>query len=169
MSGLSICQNFRAAGGTTPILMLTARREIVEKEQGLDSGADDYLTKPFDMKELSARIRALLRRGGDKLAANTLSFDDISLEPGNFRVTRAGSEVNLVAKEFALLELFMRHPGRLFSADSLITHVWMADEASSQESIRQHIKNLRKKLDSAGGRPVIHTVRGVGYKLDISR
>jgi DNA-binding response OmpR family regulator len=166
MSGLNVCQNFRAAGGTTPILMLTARGDIVEKEQGLDSGADDYLTKPFDKRELTARIRALLRRAGDKLAANALSFDDLTLEPNNFRVTRAGVEVNLVAKEFALLELFMRHPGRLFSPEALISQVWMSDEASSPESIRQHIKNLRKKLDAKRGASVIQTVRGVGYKLD---
>lgn len=169
MSGLAICEDFRAVGGTTPILMLTGKHDIAEKEQGLDSGADDYLTKPFDKRELSARIRALLRRSGDKLAANTLSFKNIVLEPDNFRVTRGGTEVNLVAKEFAMLELFLRHPGRLFSTDDLISQVWMSDEASSEQSIRQHIKNLRKKLDSAGGPPVIHTVRGVGYKLDSVR
>jgi len=166
MSGIELCQGFRAVGGTTPILMLTARREIEERERGLDSGADDYLTKPFDMKELSARIRALLRRSGGRLAQNDLSFGEIVLQPTHFTAKYKDADLGLVAKEFALLELLMRHPGRVFDADEIISRVWTNDEVSSHESVRQHIKNIRRKLDAAGCPSVIQTIRGVGYKLD---
>lgn len=166
MSGIELCQRFRAVGGTTPILMLTARREIAEKERGLDCGADDYLTKPFDMKELSARIRALLRRSNGRLSQNDLSFGEIVLQPTNFQATYRGNELGLVAKEFALLELLMRHPGRVFDADEIISRVWTADEVSSHESVRQHIKNIRRKLSATGCPSLIQTIRGVGYKLD---
>ena len=166
MSGIEICKKFRAVGGTTPILMLTARADVAGKEEGLDSGADDYLAKPFDMKELSARIRALLRRASGSLASNKLTFQDIVLEPQNFRVTRNGRDIVLLNKEFALLELFMRHPKQVFSVDSLINHVWKAEEDCSAETVRQQIKNLRKKIELDGAEPIIHNIRGVGYKLD---
>lgn len=168
MSGVDICKQFRDVGGITPILMITARNAVAEKEEGLDSGADDYLTKPFDMKELSARIRALIRRSAGKFSRRNLEFDNIVLEPENFRVTRAGCDLALSAKEFAILELLMRNPGQVFSADSLINHVWKADEAAaSPESVRQHIMNLRRKLEFDEHKTVIQTVRGIGYKLGL--
>jgi DNA-binding response OmpR family regulator len=165
MTGVEICKSFRRAGGTTAILMLTAKDKSGEKEEGLDSGADDYLTKPFDNKEFLARIRALLRRTSGRLTDTTLVYDQIVLEPNNFRVHRSGVDVPLVAKEFALLELFMRHPGRMFSVESLISHVWTDNENTSPESVRQHIKNLRRKLESVEDKPLIETVRGVGYRF----
>jgi DNA-binding response OmpR family regulator len=165
MSGVEVCRKFRDAGGVTPILMVTARGAISEKADGLDSGADDYLTKPFDMTELSARIRALLRRSDGKYRNHNLVFQNIVLEPNNFRVTRSSVDIALSAKEFALLEIFMRHPGQIFPINSLINHVWSAGELVSHESVRQHIMNLRKKLEFDDNQPVIQTVRGLGYKL----
>lgn len=167
VSGIDICRRFRDFGGNTPILMVTARSKVTEKTEGLDSGADDYLTKPFDMAELSSRVRALLRRSGGKFRPQDLQFEDIVLVPTDFLARRAGVDLLLSAKEFVLLEFFMRHPGRIFSADALINHVWRAEENPSLESVRQHIMNLRRKLESGGRSPVIQTIRGVGYKLDV--
>lgn len=166
LNGIEICKKFRSVGGKTPILMLTARTNVIEKETGLDSGADDYLSKPFDMKELSARIRALLRRSSGSLASNNVEYLDIILEPENFRVTRNGMDIPLLTKEFALLELFMRHPKQVFSVDSIINHVWKSGEECSAETVRQQIKNLRKKLNVDGSDSVIYNIRGLGYKLE---
>lgn len=166
ISGLEICRRFRDVGGITPILMVTARNEVSQKEEGLDSGADDYLTKPFDMKELSARVRALLRRSEGKFRRKYLQFEGIVLEPDNFRVSSDGHDITLSVKEFALLELLMRHPGQVFSPDALINHIWTADEVASHDSVRQHVMNLRKKLECAGHGDAIKTIRGAGYKLD---
>lgn len=168
MSGLDICKKFRDVGGTTPILMITARDQVSEKELGLDTGADDYLAKPFDMKELSARIRALLRRSSGHFAAQqALQFGTIILEPQNFAVTVDGADVSLSSKEFAILELMMRHPRQMFSVENLISRVWRSEENPSAEGVRQHIMNLRRKIASSTSSATIHTVRGVGYKLDM--
>ncbi len=167
LSGLDICKKYRASGGRVPILMLTARSHVTEKEEGLDSGADDYLSKPFDMKELSARIRALLRRASGNPASNQLEFSDLVLEPSSFRVLCKGKEVTLLTKEFALLELFMRHPKQVLSTNSIINQIWKDGQPCSAESVRQQIKNLRKKLEAAGSSPLIQNIRGAGYKLDI--
>ncbi len=165
LNGVEVCRRFRDVGGVTPILMVTARREVLDKADGLDSGADDYLTKPFDMTELSARIRALLRRSQGKFKHHQLTFGDIVLEPNNLRVTRNGIDVALSVKEFALLELFMRHPGQVFPVDTIISRVWTCEELVSHESVRQHIMNLRRKIECDGDRSIIQNVRGLGYKL----
>lgn len=165
MQGIEVCTKYRAAGGEALILMLTGNAQVSEKEAGLDAGADDYLTKPFNTKELHARIRALLRRAGTKLASNVLKVRDITLDPTTYRVTRGEAEIRLVPKEFALLEFLMRHPNRVYSPEALLSHVWRAEEETSSDIIRTHIKNLRKKLDVSDGPSMIETVHGVGYKI----
>jgi len=165
ISGLEVCKRYRATGGTTPILLLTAKKHVDEKEQGLDAGADDYLTKPFEMKELSARIRALLRRPS-VMTGSILQVGNLSLEPTTFKVTRNGEEVSLLPKEFALLEFMMRHPNQVFSAEALLDRVWSSDSDASPETIRTYIKRLRKKIDLQGQQSILSTVHGVGYKLE---
>jgi DNA-binding response OmpR family regulator len=163
--GVEVCKQFRANGGTTPILMLTAKKQTQEKVFALDQGADDYLTKPFDVQEVSARVRALLRRP-QSVAGNILRARNVMLEPSTFRVSRDGQDVQLLPKEFALLEFFMRHPNQVFSAEALLDRVWSSDSDASPETIRTYIKRLRQKIDTQGQVSLISTVHGVGYKLD---
>jgi len=165
LSGLELCKRFRDSGGNTPVLMLTGKRSMEEKESGFDVGADDYPTKPFNMRELNARVRALIRRSGRRISGKVLKVGDVELDPSNFRVTRSGREVRLIPKEFALLELMMRNPGQLFSADALFNRVWTADENASPDIVRTHIKNLRKKLEAGSQDRIIHTIHGVGYRV----
>jgi len=166
ISGLDVCGDYRSKGGTTPILLLTAKRHVDEKEQGLDAGADDYLTKPFEMKELGARIRALLRRP-PSLSGGVVQVGNLTLEPGIYKVSRNGEDLTLLPKEFALLEFLMRHPNQVFSADALLDRVWSSDSDASPETIRTYIKRLRKKIDVEGQPSFLATVHGVGYKLDV--
>jgi two-component system, OmpR family, response regulator len=164
--GVDVCQRFRASGGQTPILMLTGKRDISEKEQGLDSGADDYLTKPFDVKELSARLRALLRRPA-AMSENVLSAGDLLLDPSKYVVTKGGAEVKLFRKEFALLEFLMRHPNKVFSPESLLNHVWASEAGVGPETVRTSVKRLRQQIDDEGRNSLIENVRGVGYRLKL--
>lgn len=166
MTGIEICREFRSRGGTTPVLMLTGKGTINDKESGYDAGADDYLTKPFHMKELSLRLRALLRRGGASLQSDTLKFRELELEPGSHRVTRHGKDLQLLPKEFALLEFFMRHPNQVFSAEALLSRVWASETDTTVDAVSTCIKRLRKKVDLEGQTSVIKTVHGVGYKLE---
>lgn len=159
-SGVQICRDFRSLGGRTPILMLTGKVRITDKEEGLDSGADDYLTKPFDLRELAARVRALLRRpvaGTD----NILQVADIVLDPIKYHVTKGGTAISLLPKEFQLLEYFMRHGNEVISPQSLLNHVWPSESDATVDALRTNIKRLRKKIDPEGER--ICTVHGVGY------
>jgi DNA-binding response OmpR family regulator len=165
VSGVEICRRFRSEGGTTPMIMLTGKDAIAEKEEGLDSGVDDYLTKPFNMKELSARLRAVLRRPAG-LMENTLKARDIELEPIKYWVKKGGVEIQLLPKEFSLLEFFLRHPNQVFSADALIQRVWISDSEATGDAIRTCLKRLRKKLNDTDEQdPIIQTIHGVGYKL----
>jgi DNA-binding response OmpR family regulator len=166
MQGVDVCREFRSSGGTTPILMLTAKTATGEKISGLDAGADDYLTKPFDVGEVSARVRALLRRPA-ALTGNVLKLGQIVLERDTHRVTKTGEEIQLLPKEFALLEFFMRHPNQVFSAEALLDRVWASDSEASPETIRTYIKRLRQKIDSKDGPSLIQTVHGVGYKFSV--
>ena len=166
LSGIDVCRSLRLHGGREPVLMLTGNRGIDDKELGFDSGADDYLTKPFNMRELGMRVKALLRRGSGSAEANCLSIRDITVYPDEHRVTRAGIEVSLLRKEFALLVFFMRNPGKVFSAETLIARVWATDEEASPDTIRSYITRLRQKLQSDHEQPLIVTVHGVGYKLE---
>jgi DNA-binding response OmpR family regulator len=164
-SGIDVLKEYRASGGKAPVLMLTGRGGILDKESGFDAGADDYLTKPFHMKELSARLRALIRRAGGTVS-NVIMCRDIGLEPGAFKVTRAGKEIQLLPREFALLEFFMRHPDQVFSADTLLSRVWSSDSDATVDAITTCIKRIRKKMDIEGQPSIIKTVHGVGYKME---
>lgn len=165
MSGVEILKQYRQSGGLTPVLMLTGKGELTDKEEGFDAGADDYLTKPFHMKELSARIRALLRRPPTFVEA--LKVGSLSLDRGNCSVTKDGSEIRLLPKEFALMDFFMRHPNQIFSTEALLNRVWASESDATSEALTTTIKRLRKKLDADPKQSIIRTVHGVGYKLDI--
>lgn len=165
LSGVDICKQFRNRGGTTPILMLTGKTAVAEKTQGLDSGADDYLTKPFHLDELGARIRALLRRPAHSYAGTTIQAGDLVLDTTSYRLLRGGDEVPLARKEFALMEFFMRHPNQVFSPEALLDRVWANDTEASPDIIRSYIKKLRKKIDIGEGESVIRNIQGVGYKF----
>jgi two-component system, OmpR family, response regulator len=165
MSGLEVCRLYRDKGGTAAVMILTGKQTSVQdKTEGLDSGADDYLCKPFHLHELAARIRALLRRASDPRPA-TLKAGDIELDADSYRVTRAGTELLLLPREFALLEFLMRHPGTVFSADELLARVWQSDTEASHDALRTCLKRLRKKIDSPGRDSIIRTIHGIGYKL----
>ncbi len=164
-SGIEVCKRFREIGGTTPILLLTAKSQIADKETGLDAGADDYLTKPFHLKELSARVRALLRRHMQS-SDSVLKAGNVIIDSLSRKVTVEGNEVHLVPKEYSLLEFFMRHPNQVFSAEALIERVWASDTMASADTIRTYIKLLRKKLGNEESSNIIKTVHGVGYKLE---
>jgi DNA-binding response OmpR family regulator len=163
MDGYDICKAIRSSDITLPILVLTARAETETKVQLLLAGADDFLVKPFSFAELSARLRALLRRPREKLP-ETLKFSDIELNTSERRVTRAGREVPLTLKEFGLLEYFMRHPNQVVNREDLLSHLWDFNYAGFSNVVDVHVKNLRRKLDSddAG---LLETVRGIGYRL----
>jgi DNA-binding response OmpR family regulator len=165
ISGMEVCQRFRAQGGSTPILMLTAKSAVEDKERGLDAGADDYLTKPFHLKELSARVRALLRRH-TQASGSELKLGNLHLDVLSRKVTLDGEEVHLVPREFSLLEFMLRHPNQVFSAEALLDRVWASDTLASPDTIRTYIKILRKKLGGEGKDSLIRTVHGVGYKLE---
>lgn len=162
--GLDIIKAMREAKIHTPVLLLTALGSVEDKTKGLDSGADDYLVKPFALEELLARVRALLRRPQETLS-NTLEVGDLSLDRTTFIVTRAGKEISLTSKEFGLLEYLMRNQGRPLSKDTIIAHVWDYDANVLPNTVEVYIKYLRNKVDAPFDTPLIHTVRGFGYKL----
>lgn len=164
ITGLEVCRNFRIRGGATPIIMLTGKTALTEKETGLDAGADDYLTKPFHLKELSARIRALLRRP-PQVSSAVLKMKDLEVDLNLRRVSKDGKEINLLPKEFALLEFFLRHPNEVFSPDALLERVWHSTSDSSIESVYTYIKTLRKKISPEAPTSYIKTVHGIGYRL----
>jgi DNA-binding response OmpR family regulator len=162
--GLAVCHELRDKRINTPILMLTARDTVDDRVRGLDSGADDYLVKPFALNELRARLRALLRRdSSDK--ANVLTVDDLILDPITHRVTRAGQPIDLTAKEYALLEYFMRNPDRLISREMAESHVWSYDYEGVSNVIDVYVRRLRRKIDDPFPTKLIETVRGAGYRL----
>lgn len=163
MDGYEICKQMREMNITVPILILTARNETDTKVQLLQSGADDYLVKPFSFAELTARCRALLRRPNEKLP-ETLRIADIELNPGERRVKRSGRDVPLTLKEFGLLEYFMRHPNQVVNREDLLNHLWDFNYVGFSNVVDVHVKNLRRKLD-ANGESILETVRGIGYRL----
>src|SRR4051794_19100203 len=164
ITGFETCRQLRDAGTWSPVLMLTARDSIEDRIAGLDGGADDYLTKPFSLTELLARLRALFRRQPAERPA-VLEVGDIRLDPATRRVTRDGREIDLSAKEFALLETFMRAPGRALSRFQLLEHVWDYSYESRSNVVDVYVRYLREKLDRPFGVESIETVRGTGYRL----
>ncbi|CAN5699731.1 response regulator transcription factor [soil metagenome] len=164
--GLEVCRRLRRAGNEIPVLMLTARAEIDSRVAGLDAGADDYLSKPFALAELLARLRALLRRlGNGENAADTLRFADLALDRGTREVQRAGDLIDLTRTEFALLELFLRNPRQVLTRSVIFERVWGYDFGPTSNSLDVYIGYLRRKTEQSGRSRLIHTVRGVGYAL----
>ncbi|MGD9682462.1 MAG: response regulator transcription factor [Candidatus Obscuribacterales bacterium] len=166
ISGVELCRMFRQRKGTTPVLIITARTSLQDKEQGFLAGADDYLTKPFHLKELEYRVKALVRRGKVPHTDMITVGKNIVVNCDRHQVTRNGKEIKLLPKEFRLLEFLARHPNRVFSSDELIENVWESDSNAQNDTVRGHITRLRKKLDTQGDPSIIVTVYGVGYKLN---
>ncbi len=166
IDGIEVCSQLRSSGIRTPIIMLTGRSSIGDKTQGLDCGADDYLTKPFSLSELYSRVNALIRRYTN-VYTNTLKCTDIVLDPANHTVTKAGEPIHLLPIDFALLEFFMRHPHQTFSKEVLIKRVWDSDTEATDDAIRSSIKRLRQKLDNGADEDssIIETQRRVGYRF----
>ncbi len=162
--GLDICRAIRKEGLHQPVLVLTAKDTTADRVTGLDDGADDYLVKPFSFEELLARIRALLRRPNQTLDT-VLRMEDLELRPDTFAVQRAGQNIQLSNKEFALLEYFLRNPERILTKDQIIKHVWDFDADILLNTVEAFVAALRQKIDKPFGTPLIHTVRGFGYKL----
>jgi DNA-binding response OmpR family regulator len=163
-NGVEICRNLRRGGMKTPILILTALSTTADKVTGLDAGADDYLTKPFEFDELIARVRALLRRGQAR-EASVLQFEDVEMDLVGRRVSRGGQRLNLTTKEFALLEYFMRNPNRVLTRTAIGEHVWDMNFETESNVIDVYISMLRRKIDKGFDRRLIHTVIGAGYML----
>ncbi|WP_114394922.1 phosphate regulon transcriptional regulator PhoB [Oleisolibacter albus] len=168
MSGLEVCRQLRRSPKTrdVPVIMLTARGEEADRVRGLNSGADDYISKPFSPTELVARIRAVLRRAAPGLSDELLRFADISMDLAAHRVRRGGRDIHLGPTEFRLLRHFMQHPGRVFSREQLLDVVWGHDVYVEPRTVDVHIRRLRKALNETDEQDVIRTVRSAGYALD---
>ena len=164
LDGFKTCARLRAKGVWTPVLLLTARDAVDDRIRGLDSGADDYLIKPFSLAELRARLRAIVRRGAPERPA-LLEVGELRLDPATQRVWRADVEIDLSAKELALLELFMRRPGEVLSRYELLEHGWDMNYDNRSNVVTVHVRHLREKIDRPFGRNSIETVRGSGYRL----
>ncbi len=163
LDGLEVCRRLRA-GGPIPILMLTAKDAVHSRVQGLDAGADDYMVKPFELDELLARIRALMRRAQPS-RPKVLRFSDLTLDTGTRQAARGERIINLTAKEYELLELFLRHPRQVLTRDMIFDHVWGYDFGGESNIIEVYVRYLRQKLEASEENRLIHTVRGMGYVL----
>jgi DNA-binding response OmpR family regulator len=163
-TGLQVCKRYRTEGGMAPIIFLTGENDIQHKESGLDMGADDYLTKPFDVRELLARLRSLLRRQGQ--VANPIAFGDLLLDPDLKELSWGEKKIHLSGTEFLLLDLLFRKPRHLFSSRDIFEKAWPSHSEAQEGTVRVHMHALRKKLVDAGFPEIIKTVRGAGYMLD---
>ncbi|MCA9816379.1 MAG: response regulator transcription factor [Candidatus Obscuribacterales bacterium] len=166
LTGIEICQKYRTSGGQIPILFLTGQSDVPNKVEAFDSGADDYLTKPFAFSELMARVKALLRRP-PQMVEKILEAGGLRMDLATCSVTNGGQPVNLAPSEFALLELFMKSPGRLFSSDELLNRVFKTESEATDEAVRQRVLRLRKKIAQDGKDSLIKTVKGLGYKFEV--
>lgn len=164
IDGLEICRRLRSQQNHTPVLILTARDRLDDKVKGLDIGADDYLTKPFAFEELLARIRALTRRP-HHLNQAIIKVGDLSLNTDTYEVKRGNKSITLSGKEYALLEVLMRHPHQILTKDQILNHVWDYESDVLPNTVEVYIRNLRRKIDEPFSNPLIHTVRGFGYKI----
>ena len=167
MDGLAVCRELRQRDNRTPVLMLTARDAIDERVAGLDAGADDYLVKPFALKELLARLRALTRRSADVPKSPVLQIADLTLDTLTRRVKRGNKTIELAAKEYAVLECLLREPERVLTRTQIAEHVWNYDVFNQSNIVDVYIKNLRRKIDDGFEVKLIHTVRGAGYRLSV--
>ena len=165
LDGLTLCRRLRAEGNRAPVVLLTARNTVQDKVSGLDTGADDYLTKPFAFAELLARVRALLRRGGPQQPTR-LKAADLELDPASRRAWRAGKDITLTNKEYALLEFLLRNKNRVLTRTAIIEHVWDISYDPMTNIVDAHIRALRAKIDREFSPPLIATVRGAGYMLE---
>jgi two-component system response regulator MprA len=166
LDGLEVCRRLRQGGDRTPVLMLTARDAIDDRVEGLDVGADDYLVKPFALRELQARLRALLRRSGDGTGeGEVLRYGDLSLDPVAHEVRRDERVVELSKTEFLLLELFLRHPRQVLTRTTIFENVWGYDFGPTSNALGVYMGYLRRKTEEGGESRLLHTVRGVGYVL----
>jgi two-component system, OmpR family, response regulator MprA len=165
VDGLEVCRRVRGSGSKLPVLMLTARTEVENRVAGLDAGADDYVTKPFALEELLARVRALLRRTTEGDDGELLRFADLELDPGTRLVLRGDRSIELTRTEFSLLELFLRNPRQVLTRSVIFERVWGYDFGFGSNSLDVYIGYLRRKTEAAGEPRLIHTVRGVGYAL----
>lgn len=162
--GIEVCKRYRARGGNGHVLMLTARTSIDERAYGLESGADDYLSKPFHLKELVARVRALLRRPAARVLDETV-FGEITINSATGCVTRGEHSIAIVPRELEILRFLLKHRGRFFTAEAILDRVWPASSTAQAETVRTHVKNIRKKLDVTGATSLIEHVRGFGYRI----
>jgi DNA-binding response OmpR family regulator len=167
MDGLAVCRELRRKGNRTPVLMLTARDDIDDRVAGLDAGADDYLVKPFALKELLARLRALNRRGADSPKSPILQLADLTLDTLTRRVKRGNKTIELAAKEYAVLECLLREPDRVLTRTQIAEHVWNYDVFNQSNIVDVYIKNLRRKIDNDFDVKLIQTIRGAGYRLSV--
>jgi len=165
IDGLEVCRLLRREGNRVPVLMLTARDAVADRIDGLDAGADDYLVKPFDIDELKARLRALMRRAGGDGGVDGLAFAELTLDPGRHGVVVGERFVELTRTEYLLLELLLLNPRRVLPHGLIYDRVWGYDFGPTSNALRVYVGYLRRKLEEAGSRPLIHTVRGVGYAL----
>lgn len=165
ISGQELCRALRRRAIAIPVLMLTARTAVADRVAGLDSGADDYLTKPFAFDELLARLRALLRRQSPTTRTNLLKVGDLTLDVATRQVQRAGQTIELTTKEFSLLEYFMRHPGQVLSKQAIEEHAWNNEFSSDSNLIEVYIRRLRRKLDEPFETKLFETIKGAGYRL----
>lgn len=165
MDGISVCRELRKRADRTPVLMLTARDTVDDRVRGLDAGADDYLVKPFAMKELLARLRAINRRSSEQVKTPVLQVADLSLDPRTHIVQRGGKRIELAAKEYAVLECLLREPGHVLTRTTIAEHVWNYDTFNQSNVVDVYVRNLRRKIDDPCDRRLIHTIRGVGYSI----
>jgi DNA-binding response OmpR family regulator len=164
ISGVEVCRQFREKAGTTPVLMLTGRSSVNDKIVGLDAGADDYLIKPTDPMELVARVRALIRRT-DSIVGKVLKVQDLELNTATRSLSRNSTTIELRPKEYMLLELLMRYPNKCFTTEGLVQRLWSSDASASVDTVRTHIKMLRRKIGDSDTNPIIRTTRGFGYRI----
>lgn len=164
LDGLTICKKLREENNHTPILMLTAKSQLEDKIKGLNSGADDYLTKPFAFEELLARIRALSRRP-QQSTSKVLTVGDLSIDTTNYQIKRGNKEIRLSSKEYSLLECLVRHAGQILNKDQLIQYVWSYESDILPNTVEVYIRNLRQKIDQPFKKKLIQTIRGFGYKI----
>jgi DNA-binding response OmpR family regulator len=166
LAGIEVLRQYRESGGNIPILMLTANKMARQKEEGLDTGADDYLTKPFEDVELTARVRALLRRASGR-PQSILKLGNLQVDHRAYRALRNGEDLHLTPKEFFVLEFLMRNPGQCFSPEQILRSVWKSDDEVTTDSVRSCVKRLREKIDEPGKPSVITTISRGGYKLEV--